>query len=326
MVAVGAHPEHVPVERTVRRERERGHELDLVVGEAVEAAGDDELELRALVIADCTRQREQLLGRRAARRHRVPVAVVVCVRLRAREAEGTRVECVVEHGGHVLDLGFGRGPFGCALAHRDPAQRAVPGEEAGVHRHAARLDLGEVVAEAGPVPRDARLERRERDALDPGHEPGEVLGVLLARGRQRETAVPADDRGHSVEQRRARARIPEELRVVVRVEVHEPGREGQAVGLDGARRAIFDVTDRHDVTGANPDVGLTRGRAGAVDHGRAADEQIEPGPAHAPTAGVSAGTCRSVGTGWRNSFDAFSQVILRTSSLLNPASPARASS
>jgi len=43
--------EHVPVQRTPRGDAHRGEELDLRVGEGVEATVDDALERRALVLA-----------------------------------------------------------------------------------------------------------------------------------------------------------------------------------------------------------------------------------------------------------------------------------
>ena len=66
-----AHAEHVPVERATRRERHLGHQVDFVVGEAVEATGDDQFELRA----------------RRARRARRPVASI-SARVAARDGTG----------------------------------------------------------------------------------------------------------------------------------------------------------------------------------------------------------------------------------------------
>ena len=59
----GVDGEDVPVERAAGGGAHLHEEVDLVVGELVEAARDDRLDLGALVLADGPGQREQLLGR-----------------------------------------------------------------------------------------------------------------------------------------------------------------------------------------------------------------------------------------------------------------------
>ena len=62
VVAGGAHAEHVPVQRAARREAEIDHQVDLGVGEAVEATRDDELELRARAGTEDGRELDELLA------------------------------------------------------------------------------------------------------------------------------------------------------------------------------------------------------------------------------------------------------------------------
>ena len=63
----GRHAEHVPVDRAVGQQRHGRHEVDLLVGEPVEAAGHDELERGALVVAHRGGQPLHLVaGRRRA--------------------------------------------------------------------------------------------------------------------------------------------------------------------------------------------------------------------------------------------------------------------
>ena len=61
VVAGRAHAEHVPVERAARRDAQVDHEVDLGLGESVEAAGDDELELRAGMRPEDRREGDQLV-------------------------------------------------------------------------------------------------------------------------------------------------------------------------------------------------------------------------------------------------------------------------
>ena len=74
---------------------------------------------------------------------------------------------------------------------------------------------------------------------------------------------------------RVARRVPEHLRVEVRVQVEEAGGDDRAggveLGLAVGREARADLGD---AAVADPDVGGDAGRAGAVDDGAAADEEI----------------------------------------------------
>ena len=94
----------------------------------------------------------------------------------------------------------------------------------------------------------------DRHALDPGEHAHQVVAVLGAERRDREAAVAADHRRDAVQRRRAQRRVPEHLRVVVRVDVDEAGRDDLAVGVDRARRGLVDVADRDDASVADADV------------------------------------------------------------------------
>ena len=81
------------------------------------------------------------------------------------------VERLAELGAHLGDLlGGGLAADGVG-AHHVATDRAVTGEEAGVHRDGA-LELVEELAERLPLPVDALLERGEGHALDPAPSSG----------------------------------------------------------------------------------------------------------------------------------------------------------
>ena len=86
---------------------------------------------------------------------------------------------VAELGAHRGDLLRGGLAADRVGAHHVAADRAVPDEEAGVHRDLA-VEPVEVLAEGLPLPVDALLERGERHALDLGHHPAQVVGVAGA--------------------------------------------------------------------------------------------------------------------------------------------------
>ena len=102
-----------------------------------------------------------------------------------------------------------------------------PTRKPGVGRERA-VDAVEVLAEAPPVPRHAFGERGERHALDPRQHAHQVVAVLGSERRDREAAVAADHRRDAVQRRRRQRRVPEHLRVVVRVDVDEAGRDDLA--------------------------------------------------------------------------------------------------
>ncbi len=182
-----------------------------------------------------------------------------------------------------------------ALAHDQPAQRRVADQEAGVHGDAA-VEVAEPLAERGPVPWQPGPQRGERHALDPRHHPRDVVGVLGRQGRQREAAVAAEHGRHAVQRRGAGVGVPEELGVVVGVQVDEAGGDEHAAGVDhaGAVGPGGGVgTDGRHPLALDHDVGPDRRRPGAVDDRAAAD-----GDRHAP-ASPSAGPGRCTSTRWR---------------------------
>ena len=118
----------------------------------------------------------------------------------------------------------------------------------------------------------------QRHALDPRHHPHHVVAVLRRQRRDREAAVAADHGGDAVQRRRAAPRVPQELRVVVRVDVDEARRDHQPVGVDHPPRLFVDLADEHDA----PRPGSRR-RPGAAARRcrRPRPRPATPGPARA---------------------------------------------
>ena len=88
--------------------------------------------------------------------------------------------------------------------------------------------------------------------------------------------LPPMTRRDAVQARRRRGRVPEELRVVVRVRVDEAGRDDEAGRRRPSRsRCSSIVADLDDAAVADTDVGPAAGRAGAVDDGAAPDHEVE---------------------------------------------------
>ena len=241
--------EHVPVERSACRDRHRDEQVDLVVGELVEAAVDDAFERRALVLLRRPRTSASTSSCVAHRDGTGCPSPSECVYdERGREAEAAGVDRLVQQLHHRRRPARGVASLPTDVrAHHVAAQRAVADEEPGVHADVA-VEPVEVVGEGLPVPVDAVLERGERHALDLRHHPADVVGVARLDRREGEAAVAADDRGHAVHVRRRGARVPEELGVVVGVRVDEaratrPGRWRRRVSWP-ARRSSPTATMR----------------------------------------------------------------------------------
>ena len=159
-------------------------------------------------------------------------------------------------------------------AHRGQPQGRMTDQEARVDGDAA-VQAGQPVAERRPLPVQSGAQRVQRHSFDPREHPGEVVVLFGRRGRQREAAIAAEDRGHAVLHRRAGGGIPEQLRVVVGVQVDEARGQRLALGVNGFGGEIIGFADRDDPAVGDTDVTVTGGRTGAVDDLRVADQQVE---------------------------------------------------
>ena len=121
----------------------------------------------------------------------------------------------------------------CRVTHDRSPHGRVAHEEADVGNHPA-LDPLEVGPERRPVPDGRGGEGGERHALDPGQHVHQVVAPAVAQRRHREATVAADDGGDPVEGRRRQRRVPEDLHVVVGVQIDEPGAHDLTLGIDGA--------------------------------------------------------------------------------------------
>jgi hypothetical protein len=104
------------------------------------------------------------------------------------------------------------------------------------------------------------------------------MGVLLGEWPERDPAVAVGDRHDAVHARRRRQRVLEQLRVVVGVRVDEPGRDDEAVGVDGLGGRLVDPAGLGDGDApavAHAHVRWAPGRATTVDQRAALDQVIE---------------------------------------------------
>ena len=153
--------------------------------------------------------------------------------------------------------------------------RRVADHEPDVQRQRLGLDDVEELGEGLPLVVDTGEERLDRYRLDAGEEPGQEVAIIGRRRRQGEAAIAADRRRHAVQRRRAQRRIPEELGVVVGMQVDEPGRDHQPFRIDGDLGLIAHAANFDDAAVQDPHVPLRGGCTGAVHHGTTVNHHIE---------------------------------------------------
>ena len=164
-----------------------------------------------------------------------PEAVVVGRRRRRGEAGRAGGHGVAQQARHGLDLLGRGGPLERVVAHHVAPDGRVADLRDVVDPEVA-VELLEVLGEALPVPAQAFLQRLGGHALDACQQLDDVVVVTGVHRRHREAAVAGDHRGDAVARRRRQLWIPQELGVVVGVDVDEPGRHDEPGGVDGARR------------------------------------------------------------------------------------------
>ncbi len=112
----GRHPEDVPVDRAVGQQGHGGHEVDLVLGEPVEAAGDDELDASCPRAARTAAARRSISARLAARDGTGWPSPSLCVcTCEVEKPSAPSCERGVQRRLHGIDVRAGRGaPDGAA--------------------------------------------------------------------------------------------------------------------------------------------------------------------------------------------------------------------
>ena len=196
-----------------------------------------DLEHALAVPAEHVGDREQLVVRRPtcpARDGRRGRGAAACAtsRSRARPRPSPRRRARVI----ARDVVVGRGRLvEAALAHRVVAHRAVADHAADVDalRACGRSRRGTRRRSPSPTPAPRGCSRRGCPRPTPSARRASARSPG-AHGRERDAAVAEHDRRDAVPARRGRVGIPRELRVEVRVDVDEAGRDERAVGVDRA--------------------------------------------------------------------------------------------
>ena len=150
----------------------------------------------------------------------------------------------------------------------------MPHQEPGVDREAL-IDPVEILIERPPVPGARILHGAQRNSLHDSHHPLDIRGISGRQRRNRESAVAAQDGGHSVEHRRACGGVPQQLGVVVGVHIDEAGADHGTAEFDSLLSGFVGSTDHGDAPVTDRHICLERLLPGAVHNGGVSKDQIE---------------------------------------------------
>ena len=270
---------HVPQDRTAAH---LGNSLEMIERRAVRLR-QRELHEALVALGENLGELDARLVVHDVGDHRRPVAVALHLGAAARletlrrPAACARVHRLVQQPAHLGVLGLGRhhaglGPLDAEHPHQ---QRSERHERTQIDRLRQTIESVEKFREGHPVPRQPRLHRVVRNRLDARHRTHRALAIGRTNGRKAEAAVADDHRGHPVPAGQGAVRIPEHLRVVVRVEIDEARGDDHAAGIEHAR-AIGrpDVSQLGDATVLDGDIAPAPRHARAVDHHAAPDHRV----------------------------------------------------
>ena len=127
-------------------------------------------------------------------------------------------------------------------------------QKAGVHGQAP-VQAGQVLLERRPIPGTAAQESFDGNPLDHRHHPLDVESVVRTERGDGEPAVAPEDGGDTVKNRRTGRGVPQQLGVVMRVEIDKSGADDLAGDIDGSPRRLVGRTQSGDPPVTDTDVG-----------------------------------------------------------------------
>ena len=156
----------------------------------------------------------------------------VRARLGGRETDRPRVQRLADEPAHFRDFVSGRRALGGFVAQHVRAQRRVADHDGDIQPGLLPLHRVEVLRERLEVPWNAGGQGVDRHSFDVLEGAGDRFAMLWLGRRDAEAAIAHDHGRDPVPAGRSQIRIPQHLRVVVRVTVDESRREHQAVEVD----------------------------------------------------------------------------------------------
>ena len=126
-----------------------------------------------------------------------------------------------------------------------------------------------------PIPAHRRLHNGHGDSLSPFHPQHRPLAILRTDGGKAKATVPDRHTRYPVPARQRGIRIPAgKRRIVVGVNVHEPGSHDQPSGIDDALSAALNIAHSGDLAIPDTDVATERRHPQAIDDRAVFNKQI----------------------------------------------------
>ena len=164
---------------------------------------------------------------------------------------------------------------GAALAHHEDTQGRVRHLRDDIEIIGTCLERIEVVLEGLPVPWQAFGEHDLRDVLDTLHELDQHVALLRLARREADTAVADHGRRDAIPGRGRNLARPRDLRIVVGMKIDEPGSDNHPFCVDFLGTTPGDLSDLDDACAGDRHIGVTWLRAGTVEDGAVADDEVE---------------------------------------------------
>ena len=201
-----------------------------------------------------------------------------------RESAESGVHSLGEQPAHLGALVLGGGPrLRGVEAHHVGHQRRGRQVLNHVDALGRAVERVHVLRNGLPIPLHPDLHRLVGNRLGARHRQHRALAKFRLDRHEAEAAVAEHHRGDAVPSGDRAVRIPSNLRVVMRMQIDEAGRDDQAVGVDDfLREAGCAAADLRDLAVLDPDVGAVARHARAVNDGSPFDLNIEFGHSRFP--------------------------------------------
>src|SRR6266852_5080223 len=195
-----------------------------------------------------------------------------------RPSARTVIHRLVNNAAHLLGLGLGgkASRFGAFKAHGPDHHWRERYERQHIDALWMAVDAIEELGISDPVPRHPGLHGFVRDCLGTRHRQHRAIAQIGLDWREAEAAIADYDRRDAVPARHRAVRVPEELGVIMGVQIDEAGRDVKSARVDhlfGLMR--LKVAELGDLAVLDPDIGPVAWHPSAVDDRTASDDQIE---------------------------------------------------
>ena len=161
-----------------------------------------------------------------------------------------------------------------AVAHDKDAQGGM-GDVAGhIHSIFARRQTIQIIGESFPIPVQPFIKNDAGDFFDAFHQLDQRLLMLRQHGSKADAAISANRCGHAMREARVEPVIPEELAVIMGVDVDKAGGDDGASCVNFLARCTGDRADFNDQAVLDRHVSGIARCARAINDGAAANDHI----------------------------------------------------